>query len=152
MKIALASDHAGFEAKEKLKIFLNELGHEVMDFGTDSTDSVDYPDYALPVAQAVADGKFERGILICGSGIGMAIVANKIPGIRAALCHSQSIAQVSRSHNDANILCLSGWMLKQDEISEIIQVWLKTSFSGGRHMRRIKKIKEIEKLAEAGKS
>lgn len=152
MKIALASDHAGFEAKEKLKLFLSELGNDVIDFGTDSTDSVDYPDYALSVAQAVANNKFERGILVCGSGIGMAIVANKVPGVRAAPCYNQSMAQTSRSHNDVNVLCLSGWTLEQDEIAEIAQVWLKTRFSSGRHMRRIKKIKEIEKLVKSGKS
>jgi len=152
MKIALASDHAGFEAKEKLKLFLSGLGHDTIDFGTDSADSVDYPDYALPVAQAVSNGKFERGILLCGSGIGMAIVANKVPGVRAAPCHNPFIAQISRSHNDTNILCLSGWTHTQAEIEEITQVWLKTSFSGGRHARRLKKIEEIEKPVRVRKN
>ncbi|MBT9132037.1 ribose 5-phosphate isomerase B [candidate division NPL-UPA2 bacterium Unc8] len=152
MKIALASDHAGFEAKEKLKLFLNGLGYDTTDFGVSSTDSVDYPDYALPVAQAVSNGKFERGILLCGSGIGMAIVANKVPGVRAAPCHNPFIARTSRSHNDANVLCLSGWTHTQAEIEEMTQVWLETRFSGGRHIRRLKKIEEIEKLVKVRKS
>jgi ribose 5-phosphate isomerase B len=152
MKIALASDHAGFHTKEKLKLFLSELGHDVIDFGTDSSDSVDYPDYALPVAQAVANGKARRGILVCGSGIGMAIVANKVPGVRAAPCYNSSMAQTSRSHNDANVLCLSGWTQTQDEIAEIVQVWLRTRFSGGRHIRRLKRIEEIEKLVKVRKN
>jgi ribose 5-phosphate isomerase B len=152
MKIALASDHAGFEAKEKLKLFLSKLEYDMIDFGVHNADSVDYPDYALPVAQAVSNGKFERGILLCGSGIGMAIVANKVPGVRAASCHNPFIARTSRSHNDTNVLCLSGWIHTQAEIEEITQVWLETSFSGGRHIRRLKKIEEIEKLVKTRKN
>jgi len=145
MKIAIASDHAGFELKEKIKKFLEELGYKYKDFGTDSNESVDYPDYALKVAESVAKKEFERGILVCGSGIGMCMVANKIPGIRAALCHNVETARSSREHNDANILTFGARMIDENTAKDIVRVWLKTEFLGDRHLRRVNKIKEIEK-------
>lgn len=148
MKIAVGCDHAGWEMKEDLKPFLEGLGHQLKDFGTDSQDSVDYPDYALPVAKAVAKGELERGIIICGTGIGSSIVANKVSGIRAAVCHDTYTAQMSRSHNDANILCLGDRVIDKQLAHRIVEVWLNTPFSGGRHARRLKKIEEIEKCGE----
>jgi ribose 5-phosphate isomerase B len=145
MRVAIASDHAGFELKEKIKKFLKELNHEYEDFGTHSNESVDYPDYALKVAESVAKKEFERGILICGSGIGMSIAANKIPGIRAALCHSVEMAKLSREHNDANVLTLGARIIDEATAKEIVKVWLSTEFLGNRHLRRINKIKEIER-------
>ncbi len=145
MKIGLGCDHAGWEIKENLKPFLEGLGHQIEDFGTDSQDSVDYPDYALPVAKAVAKGALDRGILICGTGIGSSMVANKVPGIRAALCHDTYTAQMSRSHNDANILCLGGRVIDKQLARTVVEVWLNTPFSGGRHAGRLKKIEGIEK-------
>ena len=146
MKIAIASDHAGFELKEKLKEFLNELGYGYKDFGTFSKESVDYPDYALRVAESVAEKKFERGILVCGTGIGMSMAANKVPGIRAALCYDEKTARLSREHNDANILTLGARLTSEKKAKEIVKVWLKTEFAGGRHSRRLKKIEEIERM------
>ncbi|MCK4325758.1 ribose 5-phosphate isomerase B [bacterium] len=148
MKIAFGCDHAGWEMKEDLKPFLEGLGHQVVDFGTDSQDSVDYPDYALPVAKAVAKRDLERGILICGTGIGSSMVANKVSGIRAALCHDTFTAEMSRSHNDANILCLGGRVIDKELARRIVEVWLNTHFSGGRHAQRLKKIEGIEKYGE----
>lgn len=145
MKIALGCDHAGWEMKEDLKLLLERQGHQVKDFGTDSQDPVDYPDYVLPVAKAIAKGDLERGILICRTGIGSSIVANKVSGIRAALCHNTHAAQMSRSHNDANILCLGGQVIDKQLAHRIVEVWLNTSFSGGRHTNRLKKIEVIEK-------
>jgi ribose 5-phosphate isomerase B len=145
MRIAIASDHAGFELKEKLKEYLKELGYEYEDFGTHSEESVDYPDYALKVAEYVAEGKCERGILVCGSGIGMSMAANKVPGIRAALCYDTETARLSREHNDANILTLGARLIDEKTAREIVKVWLTTEFAGERHSRRVKKIEEIEK-------
>ncbi len=145
MHIAIGSDHAGFELKEAVSGMLSELGHSCEDFGCYNTSSVDYPDIGRRVAEAVAQGKFERGILICGSGVGMSIVANKIPGIRAALCSDPFIARRAREHNDANILCLSGWMVGKVLAREIVVAYLEAEFEGGRHARRLAKIVEIEK-------
>lgn len=145
MKIGLGCDHAGWEIKEDLNLFLKGLGHQIKDFGTDSQDSVDYPDHALPVAKAVGRGDLERGIIICGTGIGSCMVANKVAGIRAAVCHNTYTAEMSRSHNDANILCLGGRVIDKQLAHRIVEVWLNTPFSGGRHARRVKKIEEIEK-------
>ncbi len=145
MKIAIGSDHRGFMAKERLKGLLGELGYEVIDFGTDSTKSFDYPDVAVPVAKAVADGKAERAILLCGTGLGVSISANKVCGIRAALCHDELTAQMSRQHNDANVLCLAADLIGEALMRRIVEVWLETAFEGGRHSRRVKKIMEIEK-------
>jgi ribose 5-phosphate isomerase B len=144
-KIAIASDHAGLDLKNKIIKFLQETGQPVSDLGTHNRDSVDYPDYGIPVAQAVSEGKIERGILICGTGIGMSIVANKFPGVRAALCYDPFTAKVSRLHNDANVLVLGERVLEEKTALEIVRLWLATGFDGGRHERRLAKINEIEK-------
>jgi ribose 5-phosphate isomerase B len=145
MKIAIASDHAGFELKEKIKKLLEKLGYVYKDFGTYSDEHVDYPDYALKVAEGIAKKEYDRGILICGSGIGMCMTANKVPGIRAALCNTVEMAKLSREHNDANILTFGARMIDEDTAKNIVKVWLKTEFLGDRHLRRINKIKEIER-------
>ena len=142
MKIAIGSDHAGYKLKEQVKNYLIKKGHEIKDFGTSTEESCDYPDFAYPVALAVAAGKFDRGILLCGSGVGVTIVANKVPGIRAVNAFDLSIAKQSRQHGDCNVLCLAGGKLKKEKALKIVDVWLKTTFSGEeRHLRRIKKIK-----------
>src|SRR3990170_8487530 len=138
--IALGADHAGWELKEALKAWLIETGHQILDFGTHSPESVDYPDYAREVAESVASGKAERGLLVCGTGIGMAMTANKVPGIRAALCSDPFMARMSREHNDANILTLSGRLMDKELGLEILRMWLSTEFAGGRHERRLGKI------------
>ncbi len=143
MKIALASDHAGFELKEKVKEMISK--HIVTDFGTGNSDPIDYPDSGFKAATAVSRGKCERGILICGSGLGMSIVANKVHGVRAALCQTKQFAQLSRMHNDANILVLSGRFISEYLAKDIIDVWLNTEFEGGRHKTRIDKISDYEK-------
>ncbi len=142
MKIAIASDHAGFQLKEALKTAFPE--HEFVDFGTHSDASMDYPDTGALAAQAVADGTCEKGVLICGSGIGMSIVANKIPGIRAALCVNTDVARLSRMHNNANILVLAGRFTATAYAIDILKTWLATDFEGGRHLQRINKISKIE--------
>ena len=144
MKIALGSDHAGFQFKEKIKGIIVSLGHSFEDFGTQTPDSCDYPDYAEPVARAVATGKCERGILICGTGIGMSMSANKVRGIRAALCCDAQSARLSREHNDANVLCLGAREQEFETVSEIVKIWLSTEFAGGRHENRVTKITAIE--------
>lgn len=141
MKIALGSDHAGYQLKEMVKQFIKRKGHEFKDFGTGSEESVDYPDYAYPVAEAVARGEFDRGILVCGSGVGMCITANKVKGIRAVQVHDAYTARQSREHGDCNVICLAGKKLTKAKADKILDVWLKTEFSGEeRHLRRIKKI------------
>ncbi len=135
--IAVGCDHAGFAAKEKLLDFLKEQEIPYQDFGCNSTESVHYPLFARAVAQAVAEGEYSRGILICGTGIGMSIAANKVKGIRAALCHNAFTAAASREHNNANILCLGARVLNEEEILEIVNIWLKTPFAGGRHQLRL---------------
>lgn len=144
MKIALGADHRGFGAKNSIVNFLREQGHEVTDFGTDSSKSSDYPDAALPASTAVRDGKCELGILFCGSGIGMSIAANKVHGIRAALCHDELTTEMARRHNNANVLCLPADLAGEALIRRIVDVWLKTPYEGGRHDRRIEKIADIE--------
>lgn len=144
MKIAIASDHAGFAEKERLKPLLNELGIEFEDLGTRSTESVDYPDYARKVAEEVAQGKVEQGLLVCGSGTGMAIAANKVPGVRAAVGWSEEIARLAREHNDANVLSLAGRYTPFEELTKIVRAWFAAKFDGGRHARRVEKIREIE--------
>ena len=144
MKIAIGSDHRGFEAKEQIKAIITELGHEYIDFGVGSNSPVDYPDVAYVVARAVSKGQAERGILACATGIGMCIAANKIKKIKAALCHDELSATISRDHNDANVLCLSGDQIGDVLLRKIVEVWLDTEFSGGRHLRRVKKIDAIE--------
>ena len=140
VKIIIGSDHAGFDLKETLKGALRDM----TDIGTDSADSVDYPDFGARVARAVSSGEYERGILICGSGVGMSIVANKVPGIRAALCTDIETARLSRMHNDANVLVLAGRRTDPKEAVAIVTVWLDTPFEGGRHARRLDKIRNIE--------
>ena len=144
MKIAIAADHAGWKDKTWLADRLRELGHEVADFGTDSAESCDYPDYAEKAASAVASGECERGVLICGTGIGMSLAANKMSGIRAAACQTIEAARLSRLHNDANILCLGSRVSTRGVMEEIIDVWLASEFQGGRHERRVGKIMALE--------
>jgi ribose 5-phosphate isomerase B len=143
--IALGADHAGFHLKEALKAWLIEQGYQVVDYGTHSPESVDYPDYAVQVAEAVADQKVERGVLICGTGIGMAMTANKVPGVRAALCSDLYTARASREHNDANVLALGGRLMGPEMALDILRMWLETDFAGGRHRRRIDKIADLER-------
>jgi ribose 5-phosphate isomerase B len=145
MKIAVGSDHRGFEAKKRIVSLLSQLGHETLDLGTDGPESVDYPDFAIQVAKAVGDKRVDRGILICGTGIGMCIAANKVHGVRAAPCHDSITAEMSRRHNDANILCLSGDLLGEELIDRMVRIWLQTEFEGGRHARRVEKIEHFEK-------
>jgi len=140
VKIAIGSDHAGFEYKEKIKTLLQELGHEARDFGTFSTEPVDYPVFIRPVAEAVARGEFDRGIVLGGSGNGEAIVANKVTGIRCALCWSLDTARWARQHNDANVLSIGQRTIPLELALEIVKVWLDTPFAGGRHLRRIRQI------------
>jgi len=145
--IAIGSDHAGFEYKERLKKLLDEIGRPYQDFGTTSLDSVDYPDFAYNVSKVVASGKCTFGILICGTGIGMSIVANKHNGIRAAVCESTVAAKLSREHNDANILCLGARITTWETATEIVKTFLTTPFSGGeRHLKRIQKIHSLTGL------
>ena len=144
MKIALGADHRGYHAKTAVKAVLAELGHDVIDFGTESTKSFDYPDAALPAAEAVRNGKCQLGILFCGSGIGMCIAANKVRGIRAALCHDELTTEMARRHNNANILCIPADLAGEALIRRIVEVWLKTPYEGGRHERRLGKIADIE--------
>lgn len=144
MKIAVGSDHRGFQLKGRLIQLLNGLGNQVEDVGTDNGDSVDYTDFAESVSRKVAAGEVERGILICGSGIGMAITANKFPGVRAATAHDELTAEMCRRHNDVNVLCLSGDMLGERPIDQMIKIWLQTEFEGGRHARRVEKIRRLE--------
>lgn len=140
MKIGIGSDHAGYLYKELIKGVLRDQGHMVEDFGTDSTESVDYPDFIRPVAEAVAAGACERGIVLGGSGNGEAIVANRVPGVRCTLCWSPESARLARSHNDSNVLSLGERLLSEEEALGIVDVWMKTEFDGGRHQRRIQKI------------
>jgi len=144
MRIALGCDHRGFKLKQTIMEFLQKSGYSYHDFGCYNTESVDYPDFAQEVANAVASGKFDHGILICSTGIGMSIVANKIRGIRAALCHDTFTAKRARLHNDANVLCLAGQDIEDDEALEIVKTYLSTSFEGGRHIPRLNKIRVLE--------
>ncbi len=145
MRISIGSDHAGFEMKEKLEEHLRDLGHDVLDVGTHDGDSVDYPDLAAEVARSVAAGEAERGVLVCGSGIGVAIAANKIDGVRAANVTDPEMARMSRLHNDANIVTMGGRYLPEELAREIVDAFLETSFEGGRHQRRIDKITALER-------
>jgi ribose 5-phosphate isomerase B len=150
MKIAIGADHAGFELKEKLKQRLLAQGVEVDDRGTRSQESVDYPDFAAQVGREVASGRAQRGLLVCGSGIGMAIAANKVPGVRAANITSEEEARLSREHNDLNVLTMGARILDEDRASRILDAWLKTEFAGGRHQRRVEKISELENKPVTG--
>jgi ribose 5-phosphate isomerase B len=145
MKIAIASDHAGFRLKRELLPVLAEMGVEYEDLGTMDEQSVDYPDYALKVATGVAKGTYDRGVLVCGTGLGMCISANKVPGIRAVTAHDTFSAEMSRRHNDANVLTMGERVVGPGLAAEILRVWLTTEFEGGRHARRVDKMKEIER-------
>jgi len=148
MKIVLGSDHRGYTTKERLKCLLTEWGHEVIDCGAASDESSDYPDFAVPACLMVAGKKADRGVLLCGSGIGMTMTANKVAGIRAALCHDELTAEMSRRHNDANVLCLAADLLGEELIRRMVEVWLTTPFEAGRHARRIKKVMAAEKYLD----
>lgn len=146
MRVAIGSDHAGWEVKEKIIRFLTDKGYEIKDFGCTGREACDYPDFGLPVSEAVSRGEYKKAILICGAGVGMSLVANKVPGVRAALCLSPYMARMSREHNDANILILPGRIISEGDVEDIVTIFLETDFSGEeRHIRRLSKIKEIEK-------
>jgi ribose 5-phosphate isomerase B len=145
MQIGLACDHGGFELKEELKAFLKSIGVEPIDMGTFNEDSVDYPDFGVLVAEKISKGELEKGILICGTGIGMSILANKFRGVRASLANDLYSSRFSREHTDANILVIGGRIVGKDLAKEILRVWLETPFAGGRHKRRLEKIEAIEK-------
>jgi ribose 5-phosphate isomerase B len=144
-KIAIGSDHAGFESKEKAKTGLSELGVEVIDKGTNSLESVDYPDFGAAVARAVASGEVDLGVLICGSGIGISIAANKVAGARAALCWNEETARLARQHNDANVLCFGGRFVTPDLAARMVRVFLETDFAGGRHAERVAKLTALDR-------
>ena len=144
MKIAIGCDHAGYELKEKVKAKMAAAGHEMIDVGTDSTESVDYPKYGHAVGRAVAGGDAERGIAICGSGIGISIACNKVPGIRAALCTSTEMAEMCRRHNNANVICMGARMISEELAFAMIDTWMTTEFEGGKHERRINELDDIE--------
>ncbi|MCK4886809.1 MAG: ribose 5-phosphate isomerase B [Planctomycetes bacterium] len=144
MKVAVGSDHRGYNSKQQIKAIVQQLGHECIDVGTIDNTPVDYPDTAYLAAIEVSKGNVQCAILACGTGIGMSITANKIKGVRAALCHDELSAQISRHHNDANVLCVSGDLTGEVLMRKIVEVWLKTDFNGGRHQRRIDKIAMVE--------
>jgi len=143
MNIAVGSDHAGFQLKEQVKKYLESRNHQITDYGTFSEESVDYADIGFPVARAVATGEHERGVLICGTGQGMIMTANRVRGVRAALCFDEQAARMTRKHNDSNVLVLSGWRVSPEDAVKILDVWLLTEFEGGRHRRRIKKLDDV---------
>jgi len=144
MHIVVGADHRGFPIRTRIIDLLRRLGHDVEDAGTFSGEAVDYPDIAARVARKVSHGEVDRGILICGTGLGMCITANKFPGVRAAPCHDELTAEVSRRHNDANILCLSAELLSEPLVDRMIEIWLNADFEGGRHARRLAKICDLE--------
>ena len=144
MKIALGSDHRGFEAKQLIKAIVTQLDHECIDFGTNDNNPIDYPDTAYLAATSVSKKDADRAILVCSTGLGMSMAANKVKGVRAALCHDELGARISRDHNNSNVLCLSSDQTGEVLLRKIVEVWLKTDFSGGRHERRVKKIAAIE--------
>jgi ribose 5-phosphate isomerase B len=148
MRIAIGTDHRGFSLRAKLVDLLHQLGHEVVDIGTYSPDAIDYPDIAAQVADKVSRGEVERGILVCGTGLGMCIAANKFPGVRATPCHDDITAELSRRHNDSNVLCLSADLLGERLIDRMIEIWLAAPFEGGRHQRRVQKITDLEHRVE----
>ncbi|GJL78177.1 MAG: ribose 5-phosphate isomerase B [Nitrospinaceae bacterium] len=144
-KIAIASDHAGFELKESIAAYLHQKGVQFEDFGPVNSDRVDYPDYGTQVAQAILENKVDRGIVICGTGVGMSIVVNRFPGIRGTLCSDLYTAKMCREHNDSNILIMGGRVIGKGLAQEIVTTWLETRFEGGRHQKRLDKIEEIDK-------
>lgn len=143
MIIPIASDHAGFPAKKITKDILEKLGHTPIDFGTHTEDSVDYPDFAVQVAERVNSGEYVQGIILCGSGQGVCMTANKFPKVRAALVYNEKVAEVTRLHNNANVICLPGRELDAKQLEEILKAWLGTNFEGGRHSRRVEKIESL---------
>lgn len=145
MRITLAADHAGFKFKQRLAVELGTLGHEVLDCGTSSEASCDYPDFAIPAARSVAEGKADRAVLICTNGIGMCMVANRIPGVRAALVYNQRSAAMTRRHHDSNVLCLGAGEFPEEELVEMVKIWLEAAFEGGRHARRVGKIEDLDR-------
>ncbi len=152
MQIAIAGDHRGFELKKRLIASLEKLGHTVLDMGCNGPESCDYPDFAFLVGEAVGKNQAERGILICGTGIGMCMAANKVAGVRAANCHDLITAELSRRHNDANVLCLSGDLLGEDLVGRLVRIWLSTEFeTNSRHSRRVDKIAQYEKAQQGNK-
>jgi ribose 5-phosphate isomerase B len=150
MRIAIGADHRGYAIHNKIVDLVRRLGHDVVDVGTFADDPVDYPDIAAAVARLVSGGEVERGILICGTGLGMCIAANKFPNIRAAPCHDELTAEMSRRHNDLNVLCLSADMLGERLIDRMVEIWLTTPFEGGRHARRVQKIASLDRQFLAG--
>jgi ribose 5-phosphate isomerase B len=144
MKISVASDHAGYELKEAVKEHLTAAGHDIVDFGTNGTESVDYADHATPAARAVASGEVEKGVFVCGSGQGMMMTANKVRGVRAALAWNPELARLSRRHNDANVLALPARFVSVEQGLEIVDAWLESEFEGGRHIPRVKKMMKAE--------
>jgi ribose 5-phosphate isomerase B len=144
MRVVVASDHRGYDAKQVVKAIVMQMGHECIDVGTDTATPVDYPDLAYMAGKSVSDQTADRAILICATGLGMSIAANKVRGVRAALCHDELSAQISRDHNDANVLCLSGDQLGEVLLRKVVEAWMSTEFSGGRHQRRVNKITAIE--------
>jgi len=151
MKVAIAADHGGYKLKEEIKTLLTSMNIQTEDFGCTCEESVDYPDYALPVAEKVAAGEFERGILVCGTGIGMSIAANKVPGIRCALVHDTFSAKATREHNNTNVLAMGERVIGPGLALDIVKIWLETEFQGGRHERRVDKITQIEEKHAGGK-
>jgi ribose 5-phosphate isomerase B len=151
MKVALGGDHRAVAYKEVVKRLLREMGEEPVDYGANSDAPSDYPDFALPVAKAVGAGRCARGVLICGTGMGMAIAANKVRGVRAAVVHDENTAELSRRHNDANVLCMGSGTTSQDMLERIVRIWMTTPFDGGRHARRVQKIAQIEAEEAAGR-
>ena len=149
LTVAIGADHAGYALKEEIKAYLKELGYGCEDFGTYSTEAVDYPDIAKQVAEAVAGGTYERGIVLCGTGVGSSMAANKVPGVRAALCNDLFTARYSRLHNDANVLAMGARVVGAEVAKEILKTWLSTEFEGGRHLRRVEKIRLIEEESRA---
>ncbi len=145
MRIAIASDHAGYSEKEEVKRLLTSLGHEAVDCGTGSGESVDYPEFAAKAAEMVSRGECDQAVMLCGTGIGMAMTANKFKGVRAAVCYSEFSTEMARGHNNANVLCMGARSLSMEQIRRYVDIFLKTPFEGGRHLRRINKIHEYEK-------
>lgn len=151
MKVVVSADHRGYRLKESIKGLLASGRHEVSDVGCDNPTSCDYPDHGLPAAEAVSKGEADRAVMFCGTGIGMSIAANKVRGVRAAVCHDEVTAEMSRRHNNANVLCLPADLLRDEVASKIVEVWLKTEYEGGRHDRRLQKIAEYEARCEQPK-
>lgn len=150
MKIGIGSDHRGIQQRHWAALAIRSCDAEPLDLGTHSTESVDYPDIAVEVARAVASGACQYGVLICGTGIGVSIAANKVPGVRAAVCHDLHTAEMSRRHNDANVLCLPGDALNQQQLETIVKHWIETGFEGGRHARRVEKLRALDGESQCG--